>query len=150
MDTSTSGRCIPPFLSAIELPRLLAGNPEYWGGWALAYYQWYSSRSFMEILSAKKLSEVIDMYPTYHEMDVVQFADHMDEVMKMAYSSTRLKTRRIDNGLSQAELALASGVALRQIQLFEQRQRNINNAAAITLFQLSKALNCRMEELIEL
>jgi hypothetical protein len=29
MDTSTSGRCIPPFLSAIELPRLLAGNPEF-------------------------------------------------------------------------------------------------------------------------
>ena len=24
-------------------------SPEYWAGWALAYYQWYSGRSFMEI-----------------------------------------------------------------------------------------------------
>ena len=26
-------------------------SPEYWAGWALAYYQWYSCRSFSEILT---------------------------------------------------------------------------------------------------
>ena len=70
--------------------------------------------------------------------------------MKEAYPTTRLKDRRVNKGLSQSELAAESGVALRQIQLFEQRTRNINNAAAITLFRLSKALYCRMEDLIEL
>ena len=34
-------------------------------------------------------------------------------------------------------------------KLFEQRQRNINNAAAITLLRLSKALHCSIEELLE-
>ena len=124
-------------------------SPEYWSGWALAYYQWYSGRSFMDILSAVTLSEIIRMYPVYHEMDIQQFVDRMEEILKEAYPATRLKTRRVTSGMSQSELAADSGVALRQIQLFEQRQRDINNAAAITLLQLSKPLHCRMEDLIE-
>ena len=124
-------------------------SPEYWSGWALAFYQWYSLRSFMEILSVVPLSSIIKMYPVYHEMDITQFADHMDELLRDAYSDTKLRTRRKNHGMTQSELASDSGVALRQIQLFEQRQRNINNAAAITLLQLSKALHCRIEDLME-
>ncbi len=124
-------------------------SPEYWAGWALAYYQWYSSRSFMEILSVTSLSRIIGMYPVYHEMDIMQFTDHMEEVLTKALPSTRLKVKRLNCGLSQSQLASDSGVAIRQIQLFEQRQRNINNAAAITLLRLSKALHCQMEDLIE-
>lgn len=124
-------------------------SPEYWAGWALAYYQWYSGRSFMGILSAVPLSDIIRMYPVYHEMDIRQFVDRMNDLMKEAYPATRLKAHRITSGMSQSELAADSGVALRQIQLFEQRQRDINNAAAITLLQLSKALHCRMEDLLE-
>lgn len=124
-------------------------SPEYWCGWALAYYQWHSSRPFMEILNAVPLSDIISMYSVYHEMDIEHFTQHMDELIKNAMPATRLKTKRINCGLSQSQLAADSGVAVRQIQLFEQRQRDINNAAAITLLRLSKALHCRMEELIE-
>ena len=124
-------------------------SPEYWAGWALAWYQWYSCRSFMDILHAIPLSQIIGMYDVYHEMDVMQFADHMDSLMAQAYPATQLKIRRINCGLSQSELAADSGVAIRQIQLFEQKQRNINNVAALTLLQLSKSLHCRMEDLIE-
>ncbi len=53
------------------------------------------------------------------------------------------------SGFSQSELAAESGVPLRQIQLFEQRQRNINKTAAETLLRLSKTLCCRMEDLME-
>lgn len=124
-------------------------SPEYWSGWALAYYQWHSRRSFMDILSAVPLSEMIRMYLVYHEMDVRQFVDRMDELMNGAFPTTRLKARRVTSSMSQSELSADSGVALRQIQLFEQRQRDINNAAAITLLQLSKSLHCRMEDLLE-
>ena len=124
-------------------------SPEYWAGWALAYYQWYSLRSFMEILTAVPLSRIIKMYPVFHEMDIQQFADHMDELLRRAYPFTMLKVRRINNRMSQSELAAESGVALRQIQLFEQKQRDINSAAAITLFRLSRVLHCRMEDLME-
>ena len=124
-------------------------SPEYWAGWALAYYQWYSSRNFIDILSAVPLSRIIAMYPVYHEMDICQFNDHMNELMKKADPSTRLKSMRQNCGLSQSQLASDSGVALRQIQLFEQRRRNINNAAAMTLLRLSKSLHCRIEDLME-
>ena len=104
----------------------------------------------MELLSAVPFSELIKMYPVYHEMDIEQFIDHMDKLIKDAYPSTRLRAKRINNGMSQSELARDSGVALRQIQLFEQRQRDINNASAITLLKLSHSLHCRIEDLIEL
>ena len=137
-----------PFIDAGDA-MYLDKSHEYWAGWALAYYQWASSRSFMDILTAVPLSQMIEMYPVYHEMDITHFAERMDTIMANAYPHTRLKNRRINCGFSQSALASASGVALRQIQLFEQRQRNINNASAITLLQLSKPLHCRMEDLIE-
>ena len=124
-------------------------SPEYWAGWVLAFYQWYTNRSFMEILGAVPLSQIISMYSGYHEMDILRFVEHMDELLHEANPYTRLKTRRLNNGMSQSELASESGVALRQIQLFEQRRRNINNAAAITLLQLSKALHCHIEDLMD-
>lgn len=68
---------------------------------------------------------------------------------KIENDGTRLRIRRENCGLSQSELAADSGVPLRQIQLFEQRQRDINKTAAETLLQLSKALYCNMEDLME-
>ena len=134
---------------ATEDVMFLDKSPEYWAGWALAFYQWFSGRSFHDILDAVPLSQIINMYSVFHEMDISQFSNHMDILLRKAYPFTQLKKRRMNCGMSQSELASDSGVALRQIQLFEQRQRNINNAAGATLFRLSKALHCRMEDLLE-
>ena len=89
------------------------------------------------------------MYPVFHEMDIMQFVEEMNRVLKESNPFTRLRTRRKNSGLSQSQLAINADVALRQIQLFEQRQRDINNAAAITLLKISKALNCSIEDLME-
>ena len=124
-------------------------SPEYWAGWALAYYQWFTSRSFMEILHAMSLNDIIRMYPLYHEMDLSHFVEQMDRFMKETYPQTRLRDRRSNCGLSQSELAAEADVPLRQIQLFEQGQRDINKTSAITLYKLSKALHCKMEDLLE-
>ena len=124
-------------------------GPEYWAGWALAFYQWNSCYSFMEILSVVPLSKIISMHYIFHEMDVAQFADRMRSYMKASRTQTRLRVWRENSGLSQAKLADASKVSLRQIQLFEQRQRDINKSSAETILKLSKALNCRMEDLLE-
>lgn len=124
-------------------------SPEYWTGWVLAYYQWYSDRSFGEILKAVSLDEMIKMYPLYHEMDIVQFTERMNQLMQEAYPETRLHFYRCKCGYSQSELAAAADVPLRQIQLFEQRQRDINKTAALTLLKLSKKLFCQIEELLE-
>lgn len=124
-------------------------SPEYWAGWALAYYQWSTDTTFMDILKAVPLDDIIRMYPVYHEMDIAKFVEQMNELMKAVYPQTRLRAHRDNCGMSQAELAEESGVPLRQIQLFEQGQRDINKTAAVTLYKLSKALRCRMEDLLE-
>ncbi len=57
-------------------------SPEYWCGWALAFYQWYSGKSFKEILSVVTINRLLDMYPAFHEMDIMQFAEAMGEILK--------------------------------------------------------------------
>ncbi|MCQ2754721.1 MAG: helix-turn-helix domain-containing protein [bacterium] len=62
---------------------------------------------------------------------------------------TNLKFFREKLGLSQSQLALKSGVSVRMIQNYEQKTKNINNAAAITVWKISVVLGCKMEDLIE-
>ena len=59
-----------------------------------------------------------------------------------------LKELRTEKGMSQAQLAAATGVNVRQIQNYEQGKRDINKAAGETLYKLSRALCCKMEDLI--
>jgi len=129
--------------------QLILKTPEYWAGWALAYYQWFTGYSFMEILTAVPLEQIMAMHPTYHEMDVSQFVEQMDRHMQEAYPQTKLRMRRETCGFSQSELSADADVPLRQIQLFEQRQRDINKCAAITLLKLSRSLHCSIEDLME-
>lgn len=41
------------------------------------------------------------------------------------------------------------GVALRMIQQYEERAKDINKTAGINLFALAQTLGCRVEDLIE-
>ena len=52
-------------------------------------------------------------------------------------------------GCSQAELARLPGVSLRSIQMYEQRNKNINKASVETAHRLAKVLGCRVEDLME-
>lgn len=61
----------------------------------------------------------------------------------------KLKQIREAAGLTQAELAKASGISVRVIQNYEQGARPLNGARAITVKRLADALRCRMEDLIE-
>ncbi len=124
-------------------------SPEYWSGWALAFYQWYRAVKYSEILSAVKIKDITNMYAIYHEMDIMKFVDEIDRRIAKSLPRTNLRTHRERCNLSQSKLADLSGVSLRQIQLFEQRQRDINKTQAITLLALSKALHCSMEDLME-
>ncbi len=125
-------------------------SPEYWSGWALAYYQWYTGRKFARIHKAVSIETVLDMYPVLHEADIMKFVTIMDEKLRDYYTETNLKRFRTGMGLSQRELAQLSGVALRQIQLLEEKRRDINKTQALTLFKLGKVLHCDCEDLLEI
>lgn len=124
-------------------------SEEYWTGWALAYYQWETAQPFAEIVQYIPIRDIQAMYDPYHEMDIRQFCDAMNEQLRKAKPETNLKLLRQQNGLSQKELAEISGVPLRTLQQYEQRQKNINKAQAEYLGMLSKVLNCSIEQLIE-
>ena len=131
-------------------PRYSEGlSPEYWAGWALAEYQWYSGKRFKDIFEHVKLSDIISMYSVYHEMDVSKFIETMDERCSTALPECRLKKLRESRGLSQAELARISGVSLRSIQMYEQRVNDIDKAQAQTIYKLSRVIGCAMEDLLE-
>ena len=124
-------------------------SPEYWTGWALAYFQWQTNLTFKQINSLIPITEIRAMYNPYHEMDISQFCDKMTELYKSRKSETNLKKYRLAAGLSQSELAEVSGVPVRTIQQYEQRVKNINAAKAESVIALSKALECPVEMLME-
>ena len=124
-------------------------SEEYWAGWALAYYQWDTALSFEEIVRAVPMKRIVQMYSPYHEMDIRQFCDKMNELYRTAQPETNLKAFRQRSGLSQRELAEQSGVPLRTIQQYEQRQKSINKAQAECLFMLARSLCCEIEDLLE-
>ena len=124
-------------------------SEEYWVGWALAYYQWETALHFAEIVRYIPIKEILALYSPYHEMDIRQFVDEMNARFRAAKPETNLKLRRLEAGLSQRELSEMSGVPLRTVQQYEQRQKNINLAKAEYLVMLSKTLCCTVEALME-
>lgn len=124
-------------------------SKEYWIGWAVAYYQWYSGREYHDIFKVISFEDLQKMYDTLHEADITKFVDIVDSKIKEYFSETNLKRIRTTYGFTQAELAKCSGVSLRSIQMYEQRNKNINKASADTLYHLAKVLGCTMEDFIE-
>ena len=122
---------------------------EFWTGWALAYYQWETALRFEEIIDTIPVTDVLSLYSPYHEMDIRQFVDCMNELYRRAKSETNLKLLRQKSGLSQRELSELSGIPVRTIQQYEQRQKNINKAQAEYLVVLARVLYCEVEDLLE-
>ena len=124
-------------------------SEEFWLGWALAYYQWETSLRFAEIVQYVPIKDMIALYMPYHEMDIRQFVDQVNAMYKAAKPETNLKLLRQKAGLSQRRLADFSGIPLRTIQQYEQRQKNINKAQAEYLVALARVLCCEVEDLME-
>ena len=82
----------------------------------MAYYQWDTSRSFADIVRCVPIKDVISLYHPYYEMDIRQFADHMNDLIRSTQQDTNLKRLRMLSGFSQSQLADASGVPVRTIQ----------------------------------
>ena len=122
---------------------------EYWIGWALCYYQWFSGRSYSDIFKVLTYEDLANMYYTLHEADITKFADIVDEKVRTHFKDTNLKRIRCSYGCTQAELAKRSDVSLRSIQMYEQRNKDINKASADALYRISRVLGCSMESLLE-
>ena len=124
-------------------------SPQYWSGWIMAYYQWYTGRNFKEIKKHISMQEIEKLYPTLHEASELKFVDTLNRIIQRKNPPTRLQAQRKIIGYSQRELAEKVGVNLRTLQQYEIRAKDINRAAGSTLFALAKVLGCRVEDLLE-
>ena len=125
-------------------------TPEYWAGWALAFYQWFSARSFEQLQrDGLSIEIVISLYPTHHEADLTKFAQTADAIIREHTEKhpRSLKMLRKEAHLTQQELSELSGVTLRMIQAYEQGDQDIRRAEARTVFALARVLGCRVEML---
>ena len=122
---------------------------EYWIGWAVCYYQWFSARNYRDIFKVLSYEDLTSMYYPLHEADITKFVDIADEKMREHFRDTNLKRIRSSYGCTQSELAKRSGVTLRSIQMYEQRKKDINKASADAVYCISKVLGCSMENLLE-
>jgi len=124
---------------------------EYWAGWILAYYQWKTGRRFEDIVKdGLGLSTVMSMY-ILHEADESKFVEAAEKIIagNKTKRKTKLREIRKARGFTQQQLSEASGVTLRMIQLYEQRQNDISKAQVTVVLALAKALGCDVEDLLD-
>ena len=124
---------------------------EYWAGWILAYYQWVTGKRFEDMVrDGLALSTVLSMY-ILHEADESKFVDAANEIIARNKEDRKSKLSEIRKarGFTQQELSEASGVTLRMIQLYEQKQNDISKAQVTVVLNLAKALGCEAEDLID-
>lgn len=122
--------------------------PEYWVGWILAYYQWYTGKRFDSIIRKIPYSSILNMYGVLHEADPDKAVGIFDSIMDKEGETNLARIRRI-RGLSQSELAKMAGVSVRSVQLYEQRQTDINKAQYNNLLSLARVLGCEIEDILE-
>lgn len=131
--------CVNPLLR-------LGRTPEYWVGWALAQYQNATNLSYKSIHQIVSFDELINMYKMLHEAPIEKFIEILDN--KKNNNQANLKLQRERMGLSQSQLADMSGINIKTIQAYEQRQKDIKSAKFDTLQKLSSVLGCEISELL--
>lgn len=50
-------------------------SAEYWCGWAVAYYQWYTCKKYSDIFKIVSIDELLKLYYPLHEGDISKFVD---------------------------------------------------------------------------
>lgn len=124
-------------------------STEYWVGWAAAYAQWKLDISFALLFGLVPYDEFVQFCHPQHEAGEERFCAIVEERLRGYAGSTNLARLRQAVGITQRELAHRSGVGLRSIQMYEQRNKDINKAQVRTVYQLARALYCPIESLLE-
>lgn len=124
-------------------------TPEYWAGWVCAYAQWKLDLSFEQLFAVAPYENVVANYHPWHEASEEWFATEVERRIVDAHEQTQLARLRRAAGLSQRGLAHRSGVSLRSIQMYEQRNKDINRAQFVSVRELARAIGCPIEALFE-
>lgn len=115
----------------------------------LAYLQWRLGESFEDLLHVVPFDALRGLYYPWHEASEERVARLICDMAKKTPRQTKLAQARKRLKKTQQDLAYESGVSLRSIQMYEQRQRNINEASVTTVRDMAKVLHCSIEDILE-
>lgn len=76
------------------------------------------------------------------------YDETITEVSTMDAKMSKLKNTRQAAGLSQSQLAAATGLNVRMLQYYEQGVKDINGAKLATLLKLCLALDCKLGDIL--
>lgn len=62
---------------------------------------------------------------------------------------TKIKTKRLEAGLTQSQLAEKADINVRVLQHYEQGSKNFDHARIDTILKVCIALECKLEDVIE-
>lgn len=118
---------------------------EYWVGYILVFIQRAVRRSFKEIFALYLCSRLLKDYDTYGDMDPIEMVKKIKQYISMG---NKLKQFREKKKMTQQELSNNSNVTVKNIKAYEDGTVDISKAQGDTLFRLSRALGCTIEELL--
>ena len=122
-------------------------SAEFWSGHIIAKSHMLLKESFKEIHSSIKFSELQNMYKTLHEAPDEKTVEIIEN--RLCNKIVNLKRYRENLDLSQSQLAEQSGVSIRTIQAYEQKEKDINKASVSILAALAEVLKCSINDLLE-
>ena len=122
-------------------------SAEYWCGYIIANSQIVLNKSFKELHNLIAFEELENMYKTLHEAPAEKTIEIIEK--RSLLNPTKLKLKRENLDMSQADLAKKSSVSKRTIQAYEQRDKEINKASVEIVSKLASALNCSIDDLLE-
>ncbi len=121
----------------------------YWAGYILAYYQYKTGLTYKYIHEQISIHRIRELYYPLHEASEEKAINVISKLIKKKYV-TRLQQRRKLLNISQRKLAIKARVNIRTLQEYEVGTKSINKASALTVYNLSKVLNCNVKDLLEL
>ena len=62
---------------------------------------------------------------------------------------TKLKSKRVEAGMSQTQLAKMAGLNVRTLQHYEQASKPFDHARIDTIMKVCIALSCKIEDILE-
>ena len=151
-------------------PRTQSGRSrESLAGQVLARVQWRTALPFEAITTAVPLNDLLalcdeeiaaarralaDAWPPVPDAprpdyNIAGLCDTLTGRLARAGCAHPLKTARLLSGLSQSQLAALTGIPVRTIQQYEQRQKDLSKAQSSYLLRLASVLHCDPATLIE-
>ena len=151
-------------------PRTQSGRSrESLAGQVLARVQWRTALPFEAITAAVPLNDLLalcdeeiaaarralaDAWPPVPDAprpdyNIAGLCDTLTGRLAHAGCAHPLKTARLLSGLSQSQLAALTGIPVRTIQQYEQRQKDLSKAQSSYLLRLASVLHCDPAALIE-